>query len=211
MHDDDTTNPETGDDLSETLNESGETEFVAEEPKGSNRGTVVLGALVLAAVGGMYVMHLRSGPASAAAAPAAVANAKTIDSFLSDGRENLRAMQTMLKSTQKVVQQFTSYPTMTQIPLADLKTNPFRFAPSKGDETADQTKAKREEQRTLATAAVKKLQLQSIVAGAQKACLINNAMYCEGQTVDGFYIEKIDGDAVIVRSGIFRFAIRIVR
>src|SRR4051812_4145075 len=89
----DETNNETGDDLSETLTDSGETDFVAEEPKQSNRGTVMMGVLVAAAVGGMYLMHLRSGPASAMAAPESVAAAQTINTFLSDGGQNLQAMQ----------------------------------------------------------------------------------------------------------------------
>ncbi len=38
-------------------------------------------------------------------------------------------MQTMLKNTEKVVQQFASYPAPTQaVPLTDLKMNPFNRA-----------------------------------------------------------------------------------
>ena len=35
--------------------------------------------------------------------------------------------------------------------------------------------------------------------------MINNALYTEGQQVEGFTIEQIGTKAVIVRSGVYRF------
>ena len=35
-------------------------------------------------------------------------------------------MEQMLRNTEKVVQQFPTYPSVTQVPLDELKTNPFR-------------------------------------------------------------------------------------
>jgi membrane-associated HD superfamily phosphohydrolase len=209
MQDNEIETTDTGDELSETLTDSSETEFVAEEPKQSNRGTLMMGVLVAAAVGGMYLMHLRTGPATAIAAPESVAAANTINSFLSDTGQNAIAMKRMLKETEKEVQQFSTEHTVTQIPLEDLKTNPFRFASDKGDESAEQSKAKREEEHATARADAQKLQvdLQSIITGEHNTCLIHNTMYTQGQTVDGFVIAEIDSSKLIVRRGEYAFSV----
>ena len=38
--------------------------------------------------------------------------------------------------------------------------------------------------------------------------MINNAMYQEGQDVEGFTIEQIAPQAVVVRNGLYRFELR---
>jgi hypothetical protein len=56
------------------------------------------------------------------------------------------------------------------------------------------------------------LQLQSIVhSGSRKACMINNTLYAEGQQVDQFTIEKIEASRVIVKSGAYRFELKMQR
>jgi len=197
-----------GAELSEVL-EGGEENFVAEETKPGNRNTIVLFGIIIAALGGYYLMYVRAGPQTArAATPEAAAADKTIQGFLSSGNANIKLMQEMLRNTQKVVEQFRSYPSMTQVPLNDLKTNPFKYLGGKSAED-DGTGAARQRQqdRQAALKAVQALQLQSIVHGSRKACMINNAMYTEGQQVDTFTIEKINPDGVIVRSGPFRFRV----
>jgi hypothetical protein len=47
--------------------------------------------------------------------------------------------------------------------------------------------------------------------GARKSCMVNNTLYTEGQQVDGFTIEKIAPDSVIVRNGSYRFELRMQR
>jgi hypothetical protein len=41
--------------------------------------------------------------------------------------------------------------------------------------------------------------------------MINNALYTEGQTVEGFLVEKIAPNTVIVRNGQYRFELRMQR
>ena len=50
-----------------------------------------------------------------------------IKQFLDSGNINL--MKQTLKDTEKVVQQFRTYPAQTQVPLASLHSNPFRELP----------------------------------------------------------------------------------
>ncbi|MGH7215013.1 MAG: general secretion pathway protein GspB [Tepidisphaeraceae bacterium] len=193
----------------------GDEGFVVEEKKSVNTGTLVMLGLIVAGVAGTYLMMMRAGPKSASAgSPDAAAANKTITQFLQDGQENRKMMENMLKSTEKVVEQFTNYPSMAQVPLSDLKTNPFRHAieapagqaPSLS-EAAE--KKRREEERVAMLKAVQELQLQSVLHGdARRACMINNTLYQEGQAVEGFAIEKISPNAVIVKQGSYRFELR---
>ena len=113
-------------------------------------------------------------------------------------------MEQMLRNTEKVVQQFLNYPSMTQVPLSDLHDQPVppsvRSAPDAENDAAE--RVPREEERHAMLKAVQGLQLQSVMCGdARKACMINNTLYREGQTDRGFTIEKISPNAVIVKNG----------
>ena len=191
---------------------------LVEEKKPLNRSTVVTFVVLVLGVGGVWFMYQRTGPKSAAAASKETVAAKqTINNFLSGGSENLKAMETMLRNTQKVVQQFVNYPTLTQIPLSDLQTNPFRVSEeepggAEGALSEAAEKRKREEERLAALKAVQGLQLQSIMfAETRRACMVNGAMYTEGQAVEGFTIEKINPASVVVKNGPYRFELRMQR
>jgi len=184
-----------------------DTNYVAEEKKPINRSTLVLMLLVAAGGGTMYLMHLKTGPSAAmAAAPEAMVAEQRITTFLSDNAQNMKGMETMLRGTQKIVQEFLNYPKMTQVPLKELQTNPFRFMLQKADAGDATSKRQLEEARETARTAAKALQLQSVFAsGSRKACMINGTVCTEGQQVGGCVVEKINGDKVIVRRGVFRF------
>src|SRR3982750_3095058 len=112
-----------------------ETEFVAtEEKKSATTQLLYLVLLIAVGGGGMYYMYKRQGPASAQAAstPEAAKAAQTINTFLTSGPGGIKAMQDMIKDTEKVVKQFLEYPSVKQTPLSALSTNPFRFA-AKGE------------------------------------------------------------------------------
>lgn len=205
-------------DLSAALGGGGETEFVVsgDEKKNPMQGLMYL--LLLLAVGGgvTYFMYQRSGPATAQAGvtPEAQAAEQTINQFLTSGPDGIKMMQSMLKDTEKVVQQFLDYPSVTQIPLSALHTNPFRFAKAEAAASADAevSKRKREEEKQAAIKASEALQLQSIVhSGSRKACMINNTLYSEGQQVERFTIEKIEPARVIVKTVTYRFELKMQR
>src|SRR5438105_1446016 len=123
-----------------------ETEFVASEEK-KPATTQLLYLLLLLAVGGggMYYMYKRQGPASAQAAstPESAKAAETINTFLTSGPNGIKAMQSMLRDTEKVVKQFLEYPSVKQTPLSALSTNPFRFAAKADNPNADADAAKK--------------------------------------------------------------------
>jgi hypothetical protein len=200
-----------GEDLSNTL-AGGETEFVAaEEKKGPNQ-MMYLGLAVVLAAGGMYFMYQRQGPDAAKAAnPEAAKAAQTINEFLNTGPGGIQKMHEMLKDTEKVVQQFQEYPSVNQVPLADLQTNPFQFGTPKSrvEDEEDELALKQEREKQAAIKACAALQLQSIIhSGSRKACMINNTLYLEGQQIDQFIIERIEPGRVVVKTGVYRFELK---
>jgi hypothetical protein len=198
----------------------GETEFVATEEKKSHvQGLMYLLLLVAIGGGGTYFMYKRQGPATAAAATTVEAQKaeETINTFLTSGPDGIKMMHNMLKDTEKVVKQFLDYPSLTQVPLSSLHTNPFRFAAAGADGTTstpseEALKKKREEEKQAAIKACDALKLQSIISGSRKACMINNTLYQEGQQVEQagieFTIEKIEPARVIVKTGTYRFELK---
>ncbi len=214
---DNETPPDTGDgSLTETLANPTDTDFVVDEPRNRlGSGTILLSALVLAAIGGTYFMYWRTGPQTAAAAvdPKAAAAHETINKFLSDGGKNIQQMQNMLKDTEKVVERFATYPATTQVPLEDLKTNPFRFAkPPELPTDEEAQKLRREEMRALAASEAAQLTIASIVvSGNRKAAVVNGTMVGEGDTVGDFVVEKIEAQSLVVRKDTFRFRLAMQR
>jgi hypothetical protein len=197
-----------GDDLSAALGEAETTFVTSERTQQVSTGTLVVGGLIVAAAAVTYFMHLRTGPATAAAAnPAAAGADATITQFLSSDTQNTERMRQLLKDTDKAVQQFKQQPAKTQVPLADLKTNPFRTeANANKSEAAERALEKRKKDELLQAAAA--LKIQSIMSGQRKAVMINNTPFAEGDTVQGFEIERINPDSVIVRKDGSRFALK---
>jgi hypothetical protein len=201
-------------DLKDALSDSGESEFVSEGEGQKKSSPLVAIGLVLAVLGAGYLWYSRSGPAGALAAAAPDAASETVTKFLDGGTTNVVMMEKMLRETEKVVQQFLSYPSMKQIPLGELQTNPFRFrAPQAEGEKVSESEAaakkRREAERQAVIKAVGGLNLQSVIhSGNRKACMINNTLYSEGDQVDTFVVEKINPGAVVVKSGVYRFELR---
>lgn len=197
-------------DTLDALNSSDEMTFVTGEAKKPlNRTSIVLFAIVALGGGGLWLMHAKTGPSAATAASNDAAN-RTINQFLSAGQGNIKLMETMLRSTEKVVQQFNAYPSVKQIPLGELQSNPFRVINAAVDEADDPiAKRKLAEQRQVVLKAYQTLQLQSIMYGERnRSCLINNMLYREGQQVSGFTIEKISADNVSIKQDAWRFDLK---
>jgi hypothetical protein len=205
------------DELVEALSDAEGSGIITEERKPLNRSTIVTFVVLVIGVGGVWYMYQRTGGPKSAGAKTkeSVEAKKTIDNFLNGGEQNIKVMETMLRNTQKVVDQFLNYPSMTQIPLSDLKTNPFRVNPqTPGDGSAGELaeKKRREEERLAALRAVGNLQLQSIMYGdSRRACMINGALYTETQVVEEFTVEKINQASVVVKKGSYRFELRLQR
>jgi hypothetical protein len=187
---------------------------VAGDKQPLSKGTVAMFVILALAGAGTYGMYVKSGTQTATAAPDPKAQA-VIKEFMTQRDKNAQAMKKMLTDTDAVVRQFMNY-RVEQIPLSGLVANPFRTAPanpgepSRADEEA--AKKKREEERVAILKAVNGLQLQSVMHSEnRRSCMINNALYTEGQQVDAFLIEKIAPNCVIVRNGQYRFELRMQR
>jgi hypothetical protein len=188
---------------------------VSGEKQPLSKGTVAMFVILAIAGCGTYFMYVRSGTqkASAAADPKATA---VIKQFMTERDKNAVAMKKMLTDTEAVVRQFLNY-RVQQIPLSGLAANPFRTTPANPEDGAprldeEAQKRKREEERVAILKAVGTLQLQSVMrSDSRKSCMINNALYTEGQTVESFLVEKISPNSVIVRNGPYRFELRMQR
>lgn len=209
-----------GGDLNDVLAE-GDSQFMtgegaAKKPQGAQ--TMALFGLIAIAAGVVYFMYFKNGPASAEASAADVASTQTaanVTEFLASGEQHMKLMREMLKDTDKVVERFHQYPHKTQVPLASLRKNPFKAILQVSSPVAESDAAARrrlEAERVEVTDAVRKLNLQSIMAGgATKACMINGKLYQPGQQVDGFAIEEVATDGVVVGKKGFRFKLSMKR
>lgn len=194
-------------------------EYIADEsPKSAvNKTTLVMFGVVALGTAGVWFMYQRMGGPSAAGAATVQETKKaeqTIKKFLGDNGESIKNMESMLKNTEKVVQTFLNYPSMTQVPLSDLHTNPFRQKVVKATGAPDDAmeKRRREEERLAMLKAVQGLSLQSVMCSdTRRACMINNALYREGQQVDTFTVEKITATSVVVKNGAYRFELTMQR
>jgi len=188
---------------------------VSGEKQPLSKGTVVMFVILAIAGCGTYYMYSRSSTQTAQAAADPKAQA-VIKQFMTERDKNAAALKKTLTDTESLVRQFLNG-RVQQIPLSGLHANPFRTTqanpdegPSRLDEEAQ--KRKREEERVAILKAVNGLQLQSVMhSDARKSCMINNALYSEGQTVETFLVEKIAPNTVIVRNGQYRFELRMQR
>lgn len=188
--------------------------------------TAAVAGLVLLAGGGLYAMHTRT--AAAAVRMAEVdASATDVDTLLAGGREGISALARSVRSTRDLVARLTTRHDVDEsnIQLASAARTPDASTPAERDpftlkptevarpiETKPQTdEPDREQLRNEALAAARQLQVQSILHGsARRSCLINGKLFFEGQAIDSrFTVVSISPDAVIVRSGEFRFELRL--
>ncbi|HWE92863.1 MAG TPA: hypothetical protein VG269_02710 [Tepidisphaeraceae bacterium] len=207
---------EPAENLDETLDET-DPSYVAGARKPVSRGTIGGLTLLLACGAGMYFLYLRHGPQSAAAAtPESIQANSAITEFLTGDTGSVSLMKQTLKDTEKVVLEFRSHTGKPQVPVEDLKTNPFRESvpvakPATDDQNEAMSKRRYEEERQAALRTAQTLQLQSVLLGSRRACMINNTLYQEGQEVEGFTIEKVSPSTVLVHKGMFRFELRMTK
>jgi hypothetical protein len=200
---------ETGaEDMGDGLAGGGEMAFVAETKQPMNKGTLVVVGLLIACGAATYFMYVRSGPDQAVAASSDPNADAVVKQFLEGKDQNVSKMSEMLKSTEKVVQQFRTEANETQIPLAKLATNPFQREKPRPSE--DRTALEKAEQIRLGTArateSVGELKLQTIIhKDPRKAtAMINNTLYRKGQKITAgeskvvFTVDEIRPDAVVL-------------
>jgi hypothetical protein len=172
-----------------------------------NANTLLLIGLLTVVGAGTYLMCMRAGAQVARADPAVTVAATAIDAFLKGGEQDQHQMGAMLRDTEKIVQQFNSYPSARQIPLGDVRNNPFRVgAETQPSAPLAQEIAKQKDQEALIAARqiAAGLKLESIVYGGHSVCMINGKPYGEGQGTGDFTVVRILSQGVWVRIGAVR-------
>lgn len=203
--------------LPQEMFDNGEPSFSAEGPKPAKSAAMMALLIALLGGGGLYFMKVKSGPSKAAASTESAKANTAINEFLADGGKNMKQMRSMLNDTEKFVNQFLNYASMPQVKVEDLKTNPFAAKPQDQGPTPEEVAAKaakkaaeeKEREKLEVAKAAGALRLQSILRGAAvRTCMIGNVAYAEGQEVEGFVIDRIDQDRVIVSKAGYRFEVR---
>jgi hypothetical protein len=165
-----------------------------------------------------------NGPKSATAATATDSSATStsavasqvrtsaVEQFLAGGAGDIKAARDLMRHTEQVVETFKTYPSTNQVPLGNLKVNPFQQqTANQVDLSQEQAKARKAQERADAVAAAQQLQLQSVLhSKVAPACLMNNTLLREKQSVNGFIVERINPKSVIVHRGIYRFEVRLM-
>ncbi len=193
-----------------------------------SRANLVLFGLFLAGVALVAFMSLRKGPQSTTAAEQqAEKNAHSaIDRFLqsqspaagptapaAQGRSG--GLGKFMEDTRGLVEMFFNFTSKKQVPLEDLKTNPFRFASAKPE--AD-PKSVQEQQAAEARAKLvetvkadfARLKLQTIVNGpAGKTAMINSSVVKVGDTISQFKVVDIRPRQVLLTREDIEFTLEI--
>jgi len=193
---------------SEETFESSDGAFVDGQKPKSNVGMLAtLGAVAILGAGAF--MYLKKGPQQAAADTVDQAASATINDFLHGNGGSAKMMEQTIRETEKIVQEFKLHSHKEQIPAAQLLTNPFRLQEPK-PQTTDVTEVvpsriREDEERQRISTEANALELQSILRGGRSACLLNNALYHEGDQIGSFTIDEIRPKSIIVHQGKYRF------
>ena len=187
--------------------------FVSAERKPVNRTAVTLFVIIAAGALATYLMHLRTGPATAQASDSASINAEiTINDFMRGGDTNITRFRKMLDGTSRLIDQLNVFGNVAQIPLSELKVNPFQLQPLNTavvDSTSQEARRLKEERHAVVLKEAQGLQLQSIfVSNNRKSCLINNKLCREGEKVGSFSVQKIATNYVWVSCESYQYELR---
>jgi hypothetical protein len=205
--------PEDNDEPADDSSGANDDLFFAPAPKKAVSKYSMMGFGGIVVVLGIFlVMHFRgpSAASAAAALPPGQAN-QTIALFLSGGTSNIHDMESSLENTQKQVRIFENYPSAKQIPLVNLKTNPFAYHTE--DLSGVEEARKKAEQQAAIEKAAQELSLQSIMylsrSPGQSQCMINNTLCRVGGQIDGFTIVKINPNSIVLNQGSLHFELKI--
>jgi len=159
-------------------------------------GNWPLAALFAVGIACLYGMSLMKGPAAASA------EQMQVQSSVEDALAKLNVAPSVDadKNTATIVETFYAQAKSRQISPSLLRSNPFLFraavrpapVPTPAPESATAAKPAEPEGQADALAAVKTLNLQSvIIRGESRVALISDNLLTEGQTIHGWTVKKI--------------------
>jgi hypothetical protein len=186
-------------------------------------------AISAVAAGGLWWMNQRTGgPSPAEAADPNVDAARaSIQQFLADGSGSVAEMKALLADSDQITDKFASYSENRQVPLEEIKNNPF-YQEVEAAEVADdvpavdltrqqqEERARREAERNRAelerlTLAASKMEVQTIFFGKNPTALIDGKICRVGQEIGEFTIAAIRADGVELRNGKNSFDLKLKR
>lgn len=191
----------------ETETPSGPLDMAAPPRKGLSpilRDNILLLLLFVGGVGGVFVLSLHKYP------PLVNQDQKKVEAQVDAAILRLNAADPSAmagQKSQKLLEEFYRQSTATQIPLADLKKNPYIFAPARptaavaaGDKSADDPAQKaREQSLEKANEAFRQMRLQSVMMGRGEAtAIISNNLLTVGQPFQGFTVKSITARSVVL-------------
>lgn len=173
-----------------------------------SRSNLILGALFALAVCGIYLLHLKAGPAKASAA--VQANDAKMDAFLQALQNIRQSYKDPMQRANSVVSTFYYEASQRQVPVKNLGSNPFAFEiprvkPREPLESVPSSSVKQEDSETREFSQVmenvKKLTLQSVMTGgsAGATALISNNMLTVGQKIAGWTVIEIGPRQVVLK------------
>lgn len=167
------------------------------------RANLLLVGLFAIGAASVYFLSLRKGPARADARDQAVET--QIDSYISKAKDAPAGANTSPEGRQ-IVEAFYDDITRHQVPLEDLKGNPFVFggsgaapAPVEVPKATSAEELARLKRKAEVEVEFGKLKLQSIMMSQRGGtAIINNTFVTEGETVGSFKVAKINSRSVVL-------------
>lgn len=165
------------------------------------QGNLLLVALMLAGLAGVYLLSLRGGPATASAEQ--VEDEMRVDAAL----VSLKHMPTGGLGSQKsqtIVEMFHHQARQKQVPAGELVSNPFVYKLPGVEQTSSpepdqKIRVEADLSGPAALAAVKQLKLQSVLMGSRPSenlAMISNNLLAVGQDIGGWTVRKIESNRV---------------
>lgn len=188
-----------------------------------SQGTLLIVAVAAIAGGTLYAMRVTSGDISAdtvdAVVEARIEQALTKlskpEAMADDDPLREQNIQTLFQDTETIVDMFATDPTNRQVPLEQVKKDPFEIAIRKPspevDNSANDRIAARKaaEERELLVRKIKReadeLELQTIMRSRVPVAVISGEVVRAGQSVNGFTVKSIDELSVNLESQGLRF------
>ncbi len=177
-------------------------EFYYEE-KSSRKKFLILPAVCLVAIAGIYFFGIKNGSKVASAAEKTLET--QVDKALTRLTGNLSSRK-LVTDAEQMIRAFNSFPVNQQVNSDELQKNPFTLD-SQGAVIADPVESQpqgptKEEIRKALQSRIASLALQSVIV-TQKGgtCMIDGEIYRPGQTVGEFTIKEIRTNLVVLQSG----------
>jgi hypothetical protein len=173
------------------------------------RGNLLLGGLFALGILGIWLLHFRTGPAQASAA--VLANESRMDTFLQTLNQIRASSKDAASDGAAVVHTFYYESRQRQVPIAQLRANPFCFvlpappppqAPALSPQAPASAPAGPDDDAAAFTQAMKaagELTLQSVLTGSAGAtAMISNNLLTVGQKIAGWTVLDIQPRQVLL-------------